>query len=225
MKYLSKIKRAAWEGRIPLLSRNLVKRIWGIVRHKTLSSNQNSKKLWDNILRSKGESWRDDHYHEILDFFPKDLDFSLLDIGCAIGDGPEFLAKQFPKARIAGADFSTEGIKTAKSRGSSVEYFVLDVLTDQIPDNYDYLILVETLEHFDQPFAILEKCLRAAIKEVIISVPLSETNGPIKDVGQHRWAFDENSFNEYPILKKHVTDYIQETQSRCIVVSISAEEY
>jgi len=193
-----------------------------IYKYRVFSFNPNVKGYWNQKLSKINDFWRNENYYHILELFPHDSMFSLLDVGCAIGDGCELLQKKFPKAKITGIDISDIGIKKAKQKTKRVNYFVLNILKDPLTDIYDHIIVIETLEHFDNPFFIINKLLKHAKKSVIISVPYSpKFTGKIAGM-EHRYAFNENTFSNsrynYRIFK--ITDFIKATKSKCIIYEI-----
>ena len=95
----------------------------------------------------------------------------MLDVGCAIGDGCELLKENFPKSMIAGIDYSNIGIEKAKLKSNDIDYKVVDIEKDDIQKKYDYIIMIETLEHFDNPFLIIQKILKNIKKSIIIMTP------------------------------------------------------
>ncbi|MDY7033285.1 MAG: class I SAM-dependent methyltransferase [Thermodesulfobacteriota bacterium] len=179
----------------------------------------NSKAYWNVRLSRYNNYWRDENYYPILDLFPCDEAFTLLDIGCALGDGCELLHERFPKARITGIDISDVGISKAQAKNSGVQYMVLNILKEEIPYMYDYITIIETLEHFDDPFLIVNKCLTHVRNALVISVPYTpdKPSGPVPGVGEHRYLFNEKTFIDYNQGFLKVTDYIKATQSRCII--------
>lgn len=193
-----------------------------VVKYRNLSINPNTKKFWDDKLSGFAAFWRNENYYGILDLFPQDKEFSLLDIGCAIGDGCELLQEKFPKAKITGVDISDVGIEKAKQKTKSVQYLVLDILKQPIPKKYDYITIIQTLEHFDNPFAVVDKCLKHVRKSIIISVPYNQKCSPTKalNVSEHRYSFNEETFANYNCRVVKVTKFIKATQAKCVVYEI-----
>lgn len=187
-------------------------------------SNINTKKYWDKKLSEISDFWRDESYHQFQHLLPTDRKFSLLDIGCAIGDGCEWLSRKFPKAIISGVDISTVGIEKARSKNSGANYFVLDIEKDPIPGLYDYIIIVETLEHCEHPFFVVDKCLRHTICSLFVSVPYSPNmpSGRIKGRGEHLWAFNEQTFSSYNA-RVVLTDVLNEGTMPRIIYEIKAD--
>ena len=184
-------------------------------------NNPNTKKFWDKRLAGYKDSWRDSHYHLITDLLPADESFSLLDIGCALGDGCEFLHGRFPEAAITGADFSKVGIEKAHSKNTDINYILLDIVKDPIPKRYDFITLIETLEHFDDPFIVVDKCLKSVNRSVIITAPYEQNL--IFTLGEHRYRFDRNTFSDYDCKVSKVTGYMRDTACRCIVYIIKPQ--
>ena len=185
-------------------------------------TNINTKKYWDKKLFTKGNFWRDFPYKFLLKFLPKNEKFSLLDIGCALGDGCILLKKYFPKAEISGADFSRVGIEKAKKKTNQVSFFVLDILKQNPPKKYDYITLVSTLEHFNEPYYIVEKCLKFVDKALFVISPYTRefTEPRLYGVSQHRYLFNENSFLKYHSQILRITEKVEFTGYRYIIYKI-----
>jgi 2-polyprenyl-3-methyl-5-hydroxy-6-metoxy-1,4-benzoquinol methylase len=189
----------AWRTLWRILYKQIPLFIENIVKYRNFSFNLNTKGYWNNKLSRFGHFWRDEHYRNILNLFPQDKAFSLLDIGCAIGNGCELLHEKFPRAKITGVDLSEVGIEKAKQNTKAVQYFVLNILKDPIPEKYDYITIIETLEHFDKPFVVVDKCLKHVKESIIISTPYSpHFSGRIRRrVEEHRYFFNEKTFANY----------------------------
>lgn len=193
-----------------------------VFKYRNFSLNPNTRQNWNGMLSNYDDFWRDENYHHVLDLFPRDEKFSLLDVGCAIGDGCELLYEHFPQAIITGADISDVGIKKAKKKTKGVEYVVLDILEEPIPEKYDWILIVETLEHFDDPFMVVEKCLKSVNKALIISVPYKQKipKNKLANIGQHRYSFDEETFSNYNCRVVKITEYVEVTKAQCIIYEI-----
>ena len=59
----------------------------------------------------------------------------------------------------------------AASRRSPVRFFTLDVLEDEIPSGYDFIITSLFLHHLDEPVAaaLLARMARAAVRGILIN--------------------------------------------------------
>ena len=206
---------------------NLIKRLDQLTGNRVgdlarALTNVNTKKYWDRYLNSRGDFWRDFPYQFLLEELPKNGKFTLLDIGCALGDGCRMLKKSFPQGEITGADLSQAGIEKARSKSNDVEYFVFDLLKQEIPKKYDYITLIHILEHFDDPYPIIDKCLRSASRAVYISTPYGgEFDNPrLYWKGEHRYLFNERTFAKYNCQVLKITDRIEAVGTKHILYKI-----
>lgn len=178
-----------------------------VFKYRNFSTNINSLAYWNKKLSLFGGEWRVHPYRHVLDLLPKEMAFSLLDIGCGLGDGPIFLQQSFPQAEISGLEFSNIGIDIARRKSDIIHWHHLDILKDEIPDTYDYILIIRTLEHFDDPFSIVKKCLKAARISLIINVPYDEgKNGRLFGVTEHRYFFDKNTFGNFNCKHINIVD-------------------
>jgi len=174
-----------------------------VVRYGNLRLNPNTKNYWNDRLDNYGNFWRIEPYENILDILPKDEKFSLLDVGCAIGDGCEFISENFPFANITGVDFSDVGIKKARQKardkGLDIKYKIMDILKDPLLDKYDYITIIETIEHFYDPFYVIDKCLEVVKRSIIVSAPYTPGRGSERtySVDEHVYTFDDDTFSKY----------------------------
>ena len=174
---------------------------WRYIQKLTLSkerfsrffNNINTKEYWNKRFGRKTE-WRTKPYEQIIKFLPKNKNFSLLDIGCALGDGCMRLNQKFPEAKIEGCDFSKVAIRKAKNKHKKINFFVLNILKDKIPKKYDCILLVSILEHMRMPKKIIRKCLRYA-DTVIINCPYGKDN--FLNEKEHLFACDEDTFCKF----------------------------
>ncbi|MBU3968908.1 methionine biosynthesis protein MetW [Patescibacteria group bacterium] len=92
----------------------------------------------------------------------------VLDIGC--GDG--LFLEMLKNVTSEGVDISEEGIKKCIEKGLNV--FLCDFSKDRLPfsDNeFDYVVMLDVLEHLYVPEELLKEAIRVSKKYVIISVP------------------------------------------------------
>ncbi|MBU2540539.1 MAG: class I SAM-dependent methyltransferase [Candidatus Omnitrophica bacterium] len=171
----------------------------------------NTRRYWDRIFSKTDEFLRDFPYEPLKDILPKDRSFSLLDIGCAMGDGLNILKTYFPKAHFEGADISAVGIEKAKVKTKDINYFVLDLKTQEPPRKYDFITLIHTLEHFNDPFAIVDKCLKFTNEALIVRTPYIEQfdNPRLYLSGEHRHLFNKHTFEKYNCEVLHISDHIE----------------
>jgi len=206
-----------WERQI----RHLIRLIKDIIKYKRLRYNPNTRSYWNERLTAVDGFWRDENYRHIFELLPSDRPFTLLDIGCAVGDGCELLQERFPQATISGIDISDVGIEKAKQKSKSITYHVLDVIHEALPGTYDYITIIETLEHFDDPFPIIDKCLDRVREAVIVSTPYEQHyTGRNLGAHEHCYSFNEKTFSDYNCRVVNVTDFVESSQSRCIIYQI-----
>ena len=190
MKGTSLFRAILFENRLPWRYKEL-----GLIRGFISSFHPkylNSRSSWNKRFSKMGTNWRCHPYKQLLKYLSK-TNFSLLDIGCALGDGCILIKKNFPKAKVSGSDFSNIAIKKAKKKNKKINFFVLDIFKQKIPKKYDYIIMVSILEHFKDPFPIIEKCLKKINKVLIIDCPYNEQ----KLGGEHLFSFNKKTLKEY----------------------------
>lgn len=161
----------------------------------------NSKDYWENRFGSG--SWDEYGGEEQTSFFtqvalkylPKWLtediennDYNILDAGCAKGEGTNLLKQRFSRSRVVGMDFSESAINYAKDTFKACEYYCGDI--NNIQDRYDIVFCSNVLEHFVDPFSMMDKLLESAEKYFIILLPFQEENLN----KEHFIRFDYNSF-------------------------------
>ena len=189
------------------LGEQLKRYVKNIFMYRTFSFNLNSKAYWNERFAQMGQRWRDKDYYAILEYLPRNASFTLLDVGCALGDGCQLIKAQFPNANITGIDISDFAIAKARSKGSDIEYQVLDIRDSPLPKYYDFITIIETLEHFDEPFTIVDKCLNKTKKALIIQTPFTPNrSGRFLAVSEHRFFFNEQTFSRYPTCKVFFPD-------------------
>ena len=183
-------------------------------------TNPNTEKFWDKRF-SVRDSVDDFRYKYFVEFLPKSEVFSLLDIGCAMGEGCALIKKHLPKAEISGADFSSVGIKKAKERNKNIPFFTMDIKKENLPKKYDYITLIHILEHFDDPYPIIDKCLKCTNKALIVEVPYTkEFDSPRLYTSMHRYLFNKNSFSNYKYEVLKITEYIESAGYKYIIFKI-----
>ena len=145
---------------------------------------------------------------------------TVLDVGSGIGFGAKHLMEMYDGWDIHGLDFSAEACSKAVVKSHCV-----DLLKDPIPGKYDYMLVVETLEHFAEPMKILRKIYDVAFKGVIVTVPYKGDQSPV-----HPISFDEQSFSGYNnveikisrrepingVAKEDMLVFIKKFQKKCV---------
>lgn len=96
----------------------------------------------------------------------KDVVGSVLDLGCGFG----FLA-DFVKGPYLGVDFSPVAIWGAREMSPSVEFVVGDLRHFTPTVAFDTVVLLEVLEHLDNPAQAVELARQWATQRIVVSVP------------------------------------------------------
>jgi SAM-dependent methyltransferase len=100
--------------------------------------------------------------------------FSLLDLGCALGEAIRVLHRRYPAARLTGMDISRVAIDRCRSELGHLAAFRVGGMTD-IEGHYDVIHTSNVLEHFvdhrGPARALLAHCDR-----LCIMVPFEETD-------------------------------------------------
>ena len=117
---------------------------------------------------------------------------SIIDWGCAYGDGTDVLATRFPDARVAGIDVADEALKRARETYGHLEFLAASA-TDPVgalPRTFDVVFNSNSLEHFERPLEVLSNNLAATRLLHLTLVPFRESPLSI----HHRVSLDEDSF-------------------------------
>jgi GT2 family glycosyltransferase/2-polyprenyl-3-methyl-5-hydroxy-6-metoxy-1,4-benzoquinol methylase len=115
---------------------------------------------------------------------------SILDWGCAFGEGVELLARAFPQCRVVGLDFAARAVEEARRRHPNREFLLTGEGT--IPGKFDCVVTSNCLEHFENPLEVLRSHLQSCRKLYVLLVPYNEH--PLHE--QHFAQFREESFPE-----------------------------
>jgi len=158
--------------------------------------NMNTKSYWDQQYAQTGaqDNWgaqvRLYFYDLVAEALPREP-ATILDVGSGLAHGISHLSEIFDGWTCEGLDFSEDACRKAAKKT-----YCVNLLTEEIPSQHDYVLAVETLEHFSSPFDILNKLYKAAKKAVILTVPYK---GHVSAL--HPARFDESSFSAYPNAK------------------------
>lgn len=111
---------------------------------------------------------------------------SVLDWGCAEGDGTFELASGLPGATVSGVDFSANAVETASARYPTLDFHCADVLEDGLGGSWDFIFSSNTLEHFKDPLGVLRRLAAASTRGMILLVPFAE----FPRIDEHEVTFD-----------------------------------
>ena len=153
--------------------------------------NINTVEMWnkkyhpDGVKRVWGDEFRMSLYDFVAEVIPK-LPATILDVGGGLGVGAERMMGHCASWIVDSLDFS----RTACNKSNVISH-CMDIRKDPLRGVYDYIISVQTIEHMEDPLAIIRKLLKGAREAVIITVPFKGNVG-----GQHMSSFDRSSFDE-----------------------------
>ncbi|MBI3728555.1 MAG: methyltransferase domain-containing protein [Burkholderiales bacterium] len=112
---------------------------------------------------------------------------SLVDWGCAQGDGTDVWASYLPSEQITGVDFSAAAIQQAHARYPGLRFENTDWLSSSTSDQgvFDVVFSSNTLEHFHQPYQVLQTLSQRAKKTLVLALPYRE----MKRESEHFYSF------------------------------------
>lgn len=160
-------------------------------------SDMNSKEYWDG--RFKGD-WVENNGRRQSRFFAglavsvlpawlrRELvsGASLLDWGCALGDGTEFLAQALPGCVVAGCDFSGEAIQQAAASYPDIDFVRADLTAGGAAgQSWDFIFSSNTLEHFREPWGVVNELSRYAKRGIVLLLPFRE----MVRIEEHHYTF------------------------------------
>jgi len=144
----------------------------------------NSRQWWDHYFRHEwdrhGGAAQTAHFMErlIASLPPRERAWleaggrTILDWGCAFGEGVALLARAFPGCQVWGLDFSWVAVEQARRRHPGLR-FIHDP-EGELPAPFDVLVTSNCLEHFDDPLAIVRQQMEKVRDLYILLVPNEE---------------------------------------------------
>lgn len=149
-------------------------------------SDVNDKEYWEQRFN---ENWAERRGREQSRFFARlgvgllpdwlkwslaSEKLSLLDWGCALGDGTDVLAQSISGAVVTGCDFSPAAIDNATAHYPNIEFQCFDVAEAKVDRHWDFVFSSNTLEHFYKPWEMLDAVSRVARMGVVLLIPYEE---------------------------------------------------
>ncbi len=144
----------------------------------------NSQEYWNDRFstgdwqKNKGQE-QTRYFYSLLakllpDWFKTNIrqnQYSIIDFGCAEGQGIPLLAAELG-SHMKGIDFSEHAIDYAKEKFPQFDFEVGDIWN--FNQNVDVSIMSNIIEHFPNPFELLDKVASITQKHMIVMVPLEE---------------------------------------------------
>ncbi|MDD1776993.1 MAG: class I SAM-dependent methyltransferase [Candidatus Helarchaeota archaeon] len=124
-------------------------------------------------------------------------EFSVLDVGCALGDSIPIWHKHYPSAKLYGCDISEIAIKRCKESFGHIANFFLASF-EEIEGFWDIIYCSNVLEHFEEYIEIAQKLLFHC-RVLYVMTPFAELrDGNLLSLSPehyHAASFFKNSFN------------------------------
>lgn len=129
----------------------------------------------------------------------------ILEFGCGTGELCKCLRMiKGDGSKIHGVEISKNAVNYANvhNKVSGVTYECVDIIKRPPTEYYDLVISSNTLEHFKDPFSVIDRLLFYG-KELLLLVPYNETlaDGYDSEGGAgHVYSFTEHSFDRYNVV-------------------------
>ena len=145
---------------------------------------ENTKAYWDGRFN---ENWKDKggaeqteyFYNLLLEMLPMGLrktlsqeHFSILDVGCATGEGSSILKKAFDGSCVTGMDFSTVAVEKASREFPQCRFVEGDARTTDL--EADVVVVSNVLEHLTGYEVVLQHLFDIARHYLIVMVPFCD---------------------------------------------------
>jgi len=202
----------------------------------------NSDKYWDKRFLEdwdeKGGPEQSRFFARLaLDMLPKWIireiwrdKLTVVDWGCAEGDGTDVLAESIDKAQIYGVDISEVAVETAERRYPCLSFKQMDLLDENDCGScfFDIVFSSNTLEHFHNPADVIEKLSKKTRKALIFLLPYREQSR----FDEHFASFTPNNIKsiigeKFPLIFSKVFDCSNIPESRWLgeqILLIYADE-
>jgi len=135
----------------------------------------------------------------------------ILDIGCSSGNlGQELISKK--TCRVHGVDISKEDVDIAKKKLHKA--WVFDVETDvieKIKDRYDAVLLIDVIEHLNDPIKALQKIRNFMKKDgkIVFSIPNMAHTSIRLELLKGKFNYTETGLLDYTHLHFYTGDFIK----------------
>ena len=129
---------------------------------------------------------------------------TVLDWGCAMGDGVNALAEEFPRARVAGLDFVERAVAEARRRFPKNEFH--HTPDGSVEGRFDVITAVACLEHFADPLEVMRGHLRSCRGYYAVMVPFRESPLDFGHLSQFREECFPDRLDGFTRIVARVTD-------------------
>lgn len=112
--------------------------------------------------------------------------WTICDWGCAQGDGTDVIASHFARERVTGIDFAESAVKKARHAYPGIRFEAQDWLaSSKVDGKYSLIFSSNTLEHFEDPFKVLDTLFQRAEQCVVLALPYRE----LDRISEHFFSF------------------------------------
>lgn len=119
---------------------------------------------YDRVYRKEYTSW--DRSLGLAEVACKYAVGSILDLGCGFG-----FVSEFAPGSYLGVDFSPVAVQKAKELHPEAEFALADFRSFEPPRIFDTVIMIEVLEHLDDPAGAIAFAKQWAAQKIIVTVP------------------------------------------------------
>ena len=126
---------------------------------------------------------------------------TVLEIGCGTGELAARVSASYGPRMLYATDLSRAAVNTAQQRFPEVRFWVWDVLKDTFDRTFDLAMSSNTLEHFRDPHAVIDKVLTYS-RQFLVVVPYRQpcTDGYEAEGGPgHVSTFTKSTFSRYRV--------------------------
>ncbi|MFZ6864264.1 methyltransferase [Undibacterium sp. Ji67W] len=113
---------------------------------------------------------------------------SIADWGCAQGDGTNVWLNYLLPSQITGVDFSSIAIEQASEQYPALRFINEDWVSSNLTENgksFDLIFSSNTLEHFHNPFEVLDKICERSKLGIVLALPFNEADR----ISEHFYSF------------------------------------
>jgi SAM-dependent methyltransferase len=153
--------------------------------------------------------------HSLVDFVEQHAGRSVLDLGCGLGGYSRMLADR--GFDVVAFDVVPEYVERARSLGVRADLYNGERLP--MPDNaVDTVVLIEVIEHLEDPARVLREARRVARERVLVTTPnCTQSFAPVPIEFTHMLDVDHRQFFTETTLR----ELLDEVFGSCVVEQVS----